>query len=209
MKILNLLTAALAAIPSALGSPLRRDFNISSFNPGPVCTSTLPVVNISASNPQLGFAEFLSSGARAPWPVDDSGTRTVRYCYVDKNAQTVLDESFKAAQKIWIDALGGPAGAQSRHGLAFREVNDGTGELYCYIGYQDFNNRGSWNIAVEDDVLAIHLSTKREMKSMVGYLPVERWSLDIEGRHYMLLSPVPPDQTWYTAHEVTVQILSL
>lgn len=86
-------------------------------------------------------------------------------------------------------ALGGPASKHTGHSLAFKEevVNDQP--KFCYQGdYKNPEERGTWNTAVPDETLAVHLSTSGSITRM-GYIP----SSSKPGRHVTYLDLSLPD----------------
>ena len=68
-----------------------------------------------------------------PWPRREGGLQTINYCFIDQHARDQLKGVFDAAVNIWMNALGGPASAQTGHSLEFREHTANGQPIFCYL----------------------------------------------------------------------------
>lgn len=84
----------------------------------------------------------------------------IRYCYASVAARTQLKPSVDAAIQLWMNALGGPASAATRHGLSLTEVVDvARNPMYCfYSDYQSYEQPGTWHGGIWKGALAIHVA---------------------------------------------------
>lgn len=133
--------------------------------------------------------EVLTHGGRKPWPIRNPRARprvrTVLYCYVNQYSRNELDYNIQNAITLWMNALGGPPSANTRHSLVFQELVDNTGQpVYCYTNYQNQVR----NPAVPTYALAIHWWQNSHAESTVGYEESPTGMPYTTNRHNMYLS---------------------
>jgi hypothetical protein len=118
----------------------------------------------------------------------------------------------KEAMVLWEEALGGPAGKDSGHNLAFTEVKFAGKTQYCFKEFYPNYWNGKRNKFVSNDVLAIYwkdtASSGGVSSASLGYMPKEHADPSLGGfRHSMNIAENVPAAI--IAHEVRlVQFLS-
>jgi len=174
--------------------------------------SRFPLRNMTLNgiDPEDGYTENISSGGSYAWPlaIVESGckkmfARQVRYCFVDALSHNQLQQPVKMAIAKWSEVIGDPE-ESTGHCLSFRNV----GKPYCYIGYQNENQKGQWNPEVSPDAVAIRLHRSAPGHySTIGYNYPEDGAGDQPGHHYMTL--MTEDDIPGIAHEVQLPKLHL
>jgi hypothetical protein len=200
MKLSNLALLLIAAVFCVLAgagriAPPGADINYAGGLPNEL--------NYTFGVPQMGYAEVLTYGWRKTWPADPTDKdkrQVVRYCYCNGESRNKLQKLFDDAGNLWITALGGEAGSNTGHNLAFREVTDKNGNTaFCFPSWEKFGKTGPWNSQIDGDVLAVAYDPDNGpmYSSTLGYQPS-----GVNGRHWMRVHPSGPEGAKAIAHEV-------
>ena len=157
LMFLLLFAAGITQVAAAI-APFRLDHSPQEYN------------HSAVNNLTSRSFEVLTHGGRKPWPIRNPRARprvrTVLYCYANQYSRNELSHDVQSAITLWMNALGGPPSANTRHNLVFQEFTNNAGQpVYCFTNYQN----QVWNPAVPTDLLAIHWWQNTHAISTVGY----------------------------------------
>ncbi|KAK7182809.1 hypothetical protein PSPO01_11148 [Paraphaeosphaeria sporulosa] len=151
---------------------------------------------------------FSNGGAQQPWPIRGilKKRNRIRYCFATAEMKEKIGFRLNQAIALWDEALGGGAGKETGHNLAFSEVKFAGIPQHCFKEFFPAYWNGKRNNLVSNDVLAVIWKDKASSggvsSATIGCTPRERASPEeLKGlRHRLYIAENTEAHT--IAHEI-------